>query len=124
MFLFGMLNHGPHGLEYLTSVPEENIGDIMSYGIDWVAQDDPVLMGHLLGHNPQDWEEDNPFQSASLPSTMSEVVCEAPNCPLTQTQCALLAHLLDGCMDRTSQNMQVRKLVWIKALVTCRGFYQ
>jgi hypothetical protein len=36
----------------------EDIEDIVSYGVDWEVNDNETIMTHLLENNPQDWEEE------------------------------------------------------------------
>jgi hypothetical protein len=57
MFIFGMIQDGPQGIQQLIAPEEEEqeLVDFASYGVDWDVHDDPVLMTHLFHHNPQDF---------------------------------------------------------------------
>lgn len=81
-----MVSQGPHGIQSFVAPVEDEVGDIHSYGVDWDVNDDPVLMTHLLEHNPQDWESGNPFAPATSPDNMNTVECEPAGCPLTAMQ--------------------------------------
>jgi hypothetical protein len=126
MFLFGMLRDGPRGLEYLASPVEDQAMDedeLAVYGVDWEAQSDTSLMNHLLENDPQDWEDDNPFETISMPETMAEVICDPPRCPFGSEQRNALDQQLMEQVDMHSRDMQVRKLVWAKALEICRNIF-
>ncbi|KAJ6534093.1 hypothetical protein B0H19DRAFT_964714 [Mycena capillaripes] len=122
MFLFSMVQDGPRGIERLVNPPDELLEDPSTYGIDWDVADDPTLMRHHLMENPQEWADHNPF--APGVQDLSDVPCEAPDCPFTPEQVAHLDRVLAQAVDMTSRSMQVRKLVWREAFVICNGFYQ
>ncbi|KAH7907150.1 hypothetical protein BJ138DRAFT_1014979 [Hygrophoropsis aurantiaca] len=126
MFFFGMLQEGPRGMGTVLA-PEMETGvdelDINDYGVDWDVHDDPQLMAHLLEHNPDEWEENNPFASSSTPSNLSEVLCEPPGCPFTDVQLAYLDSILQNRVDVFSRNMNVRRLVWQEALEIARDIF-
>ncbi|KAJ6522055.1 hypothetical protein B0H19DRAFT_1224048 [Mycena capillaripes] len=122
MFLFSMVQDGPRGIERLVNPPDESLEDPSTYGIDWDVADDPTLMCHHLMENPQEWADHNPF--APGVQDLSDVPCEAPDCPFTPEQVAHLDRVLAQAVDMTSRSMQVRKLVWREAFVICNGFYQ
>lgn len=126
MFLFGMLQDGPRGLEHATSHTADdhlNEEEMALYGIDWEAQQDPILMNQVLENEPQDWEDDNPFQTVSSPDHMAEVICDPPGCPLIADQVLSLDLQLSTRIDLTSRDMEVRKLIWVEALDICRNFF-
>ncbi|KAH7904431.1 hypothetical protein BJ138DRAFT_1019159 [Hygrophoropsis aurantiaca] len=120
IFLFSMVQDGPRGIERLLAPVEEDVEDIATYGIDWGVVDDPVLMAHLLQHNPHE-NVNNPF--AAGPNTLSNVPCEPPNSPLTDAQINQLDRELAVRVDLSSRNMQVRRLVWTNALAICQSFF-
>ncbi|KZT02876.1 uncharacterized protein LAESUDRAFT_738542 [Laetiporus sulphureus 93-53] len=110
MFFFSMVQDGPRGLRAITDAIQESIHDIAAYGIDWEVADDPVLMNHLLQNNPQDWAEQNPF--TVNPSTLSDVTCEPPDCPLTTVEIEALDTYLASVVD-------LCRVVWQQALTSC-----
>lgn len=79
-------------------------------------------MNHLRAHNPDEHPDvqPNPFGSASEPAHLSEVPCEAPNCPFTTDEVNVIRARLVALVDTESKAMNVRRLVWEKALGICR----
>ncbi|KAJ7511091.1 hypothetical protein B0H11DRAFT_1700397 [Mycena galericulata] len=126
LFLFGMLREGPRGISAFLSPEEDGIDDINEYGIDWEVNEEPELMAHLLENNPDELPlpNDDPFASSSTPANLSEVLCEPPNCPFTPAQLQLLDSRLSVEIDLFSRNMNVRRLVWQKALEISRSIQQ
>jgi hypothetical protein len=124
MFMFGMIQDGPRGIQQFIAPEEEEqeFVDFASYGVDWDVNDDPVLMRHLLQHNPQDFPTDDPFGPLTTPHRLSDVPCEAPDRPLTITQVLTLNTLLAQRIDIHSRNMQTRRLMWQHALAICSTF--
>ena len=125
MFFFSMLEDGPRGLNGPRSQsggegdpdPDglEDGEDLSAFGIDWEDMDDEVLMEHHHHHNPI--MPDNPFSTA--PSTLSEVVCTPPNCPLPDESVHQLDHCLSQVLSVHSRSMLVRRTVWVEALHVC-----
>ncbi|OSD04898.1 hypothetical protein PYCCODRAFT_1443684 [Trametes coccinea BRFM310] len=127
LFMFGMLQHGPRGIEHVLDAAGDDLvdGDTSDYGIDWDVIDDTALMAHHLSHNPSSTIDNpvHPFGQAVGPDRLAEVVCDPPGSPLTVAQAALLdTHLAHHC-DLTTRNMQVRKLIWTVALHFCRQLF-
>ncbi|KAJ7242125.1 hypothetical protein C8J57DRAFT_1084558 [Mycena rebaudengoi] len=87
MFLFSMVQDGPRGIQHLTEPVSDEVEDPNTYGIDWDEADNSQMMDHLLGENPHEWEDNNPFSAA--PGTLSHVPCDPPNCPFTPEQVRL-----------------------------------
>ncbi|KAJ6514803.1 hypothetical protein C8R47DRAFT_961413 [Mycena vitilis] len=121
MFMFSMLQDGPRGLEYRADPPVEPLDDPSTYGIDWAVADDPSLMTHLLNQNPQDWANRNPFAPGL--DALSHVPCDAPDSPFDAQQIEALDARLATEVDTGSRIMNVRRLVWVKAMEICNGFY-
>ncbi|KAJ7681447.1 hypothetical protein B0H17DRAFT_1230753 [Mycena rosella] len=103
MFLFSMLQDGPRGIEHRTQPLDEHVDNPEIYGIDWDVADDTTLMSHLLEENPQEWEERDPFAPGL--DTLSHVPCDAPNCPLTPEQVAVLDERLAAIVDVRTRSM-------------------
>ena len=116
MFFFSIVQDGPRGL-FALNPPEDEPENIEEYGIDWRDFADPMLMAHHLEHNPQAWEEQNPFQTG--PHNFSDVPCEPPNCPFDPPAVASLNAYLHANVDLQSRSMEVRRVVWVKALEYC-----
>ncbi|KII88043.1 hypothetical protein PLICRDRAFT_112141 [Plicaturopsis crispa FD-325 SS-3] len=118
MFMFGMVQEGPRGIQRFLVPPDEALPaeDVAGYGVDWEVRDDPAYMEHLLANNPHEQEEDNPFSAATTPASLSEVVCDDPRCPLTVGQVNFLNVQLRERFDITTRNMHARRMLWIDAL--------
>jgi hypothetical protein len=121
IFLFSMIQDGPRGIQRLLTALDEDVDDLSAYGVDWEDMEDAVVMNHLLDQNPQDWDDENPFTTA--PSSLSEVICEPPNCPFTSAQVDYLDRQLALRVDVGSRNMNTRRLVWLRALELCHEIF-
>jgi hypothetical protein len=119
MFLFGMVQDGPRGLLYLQQQEDEAVVDLATYGVDWEAQEDAVLMRHFADNNPQDGMGVN-FAPHSAPARMSEVVCDSPDSPLTLEQQEMLVQVIGEAVDMTSRNMTIRRVIWQIGFDLCR----
>jgi hypothetical protein len=117
-----MYEDGPRGVQYRSSPTDEHVDDLQMYGVDWEDAQNPTLMNHLLVNNPQEWDEENPFNVAH-PQTLSNVPCEPPNCPLTPPQIQLLDSTLRHRVNMESRSMVVRRAVWENALEICNEIY-
>lgn len=124
MFIFGLIQQGPRGIEHLISRGDEDVVDIQNYGIDWEAQRNPLLMNHLRHNNPEDYDDTNPFSTFASPETMAEVICDSPGCMLSPPQLQVLDNMLLARPDRFSKDMHVWALIWRDSLALCRTFYQ
>ncbi|KAH9934372.1 uncharacterized protein B0H18DRAFT_1082878 [Fomitopsis serialis] len=133
-FIFGMVENGARGIGtasgdvHIQRMPAEdaaiNSDDLQSYGVDWEALEDPMLMAHHLDNNPDEWESSNPFSAGShRPSELSVVDCDAPNCPFSEVEIASLDAELALRVDSTSREMSVRRLLWVEALRICQRLY-
>ena len=111
MFLFGLTRH-PIGL----MIQEDDAGDVQQFGIDWEDLEDEELIQAL-----QDRGE-NPFDDYA-PTTMNNVPCEAPECPLSMDQVQGLKMVLNAEFDMDTHNMDVRREIWIRALTLCRELF-
>ena len=109
--MYSLVEDGPRGLEELA--PE----DVATYGIDWEAAEDEVLMAHHLAENADQLQDDNPFIVG--PAMLSHVECEPPSCPLTDVKVQDLGQQLALQHDLSSTNMIMRRLVWQSALQIC-----
>ncbi|KAJ7123909.1 hypothetical protein C8R46DRAFT_1169561 [Mycena filopes] len=120
MFLFSMVQDGPHGISHMVEVVDEPVDDPSSYGVDWHVTEEPCLMCHLLQENPQEWENENPFHT--LPTQLSDVPCEPPNCPFTPAQVEVLDWTLSEQVNLTSRDMLIHRMVWQEAFNICSFF--
>ncbi|RPD56394.1 hypothetical protein L226DRAFT_443977, partial [Lentinus tigrinus ALCF2SS1-7] len=120
MFFFSCFEDGLRGL-----VPQplcdEPVDDIAQYGVDWEVNNNPALMDHLLAHNPQEWDAENPFHPAAYsgPPQFSYVECETPGCPFYEHELQELHMRLARSIDLQSKHMMVRRMVWEKAFEIC-----
>ncbi len=126
--MFGVAECGPRGLSRAVAPPppppEEPVDDIVNYGVDWAAMDDPVLMRHHREHNPDVPDVSivpQPLETA--PTRLSEVTCDPPACPLPLHVVALLNQHLSYHFDLTSRDMLVRRELWRSALAFCRPWF-
>ncbi|KAI0710333.1 hypothetical protein C8T65DRAFT_708324 [Cerioporus squamosus] len=120
LFMFGIAEHGARGLSHvIPPPPEEPIDDLVNYGVDWDALQDPVLMRHHRHHNPQ---EDAVAEAA--PSRLSEVTCDPPRCPLAIDVVAMLNQHLSYHFDLSSRDMVLRRELWRSALAFCTPWFQ
>ena len=116
MFMFGMATDGPRGFDLPHNADPD---DLASYGIDWAALANPVLMRHHREDNPGARADDPPFTATSQPSHLSHVPCEPPHCPLPPAQVAMLDQHLAAHFDLSSRDMLVRRNLWSSALEYC-----
>ncbi|TFK82283.1 hypothetical protein K466DRAFT_500592 [Polyporus arcularius HHB13444] len=124
MFMFGMVRHGPRGLDLRPEPVDEPVDDPASYGVDWAALEDATLMRHHREHNPGSSEErSHPFAASSRPEELHEVTCDPPRCPLTPPQVALLNAHLAHHFDLRSRDMLMRRRLWSAALLYCRRYF-
>ncbi|KAI0349785.1 hypothetical protein OH77DRAFT_1414363 [Trametes cingulata] len=125
LFMFGMIRHGPRGIERVLEPVHEELADpeIAGYGIDWDVIDDPALVAHHNAHNPLPGGSNSTFGPISIPQQLSEVTCDPPLCPLRAEQVAMLnCHLAHHCR-MGSRDMAVRRAIWIVALDFCTHMF-
>lgn len=117
MFYFGMIQNGPRGISTLRVEPplEEDIPNLEEYGVDWEALEDEELMEHHL--------ETNDFVPVGAPPEMAEVFVEPFDCPLNPAQVRQLNEHMVGEVDVNSNDMLVRRRMWVVALTKCRSLY-
>jgi hypothetical protein len=128
MFLFGMIQNGMRGLEEVDESSIDDIGDIESYGIDWVDYQDNTIITHHDTHNRPDLADPidptliNPF-CTHRPQHLSHVKVEQPNCPLSPEQLQQLDNQLEQLPCYHTNDMDSRRLLWILALEICDSFF-
>lgn len=120
MFFFSMIDDGPRGLNGPRLNGQRGHDalegeDISLYGVDWQVMEDEVLMAHHCHYNTAPL--DNPFGTA--PSSLSEVECTPPNCPLSPEGIRWLDYYLSQVTDINSRSMLVRRSIWVQALHAC-----
>lgn len=118
MFMFGMLEEGPRGIELMD---DNDIGDVAEYGVDWGDLGDRNLVNHLLENNLHENAED--LFNVHAPVHMNEVAVLPPNCPFTVEQVAWIDQELRVRVDVNSISMLVRRSIWIEALAICNGMW-
>lgn len=116
IYIFSFLQDGPRGVQQRREPVHENVENPEGYGIDWDVVQDQHLMAHHLQHNPQEWADQNPFQT---PSQLSDVPCLPPHCPLTVEQVEYFERQLTLQLPNSSRSMDERRLRWITALQIC-----
>lgn len=125
MFLFSMLQDGPRGFSRQRGIHNDDLppDELASFGVDWEVIDDWPTMEHHRENNPDEDHDDpeqiddnlDPFLS-TVPLRLSEVLCEAPNCPFTADQIDMFDAELQREVDVDSKSMLVRTQVWKQAL--------
>jgi hypothetical protein len=116
MFMMGIMERRVPGVWELIQAQEADVGDAQTYGVDFEAMDDDLIMTDLRER------EANPFQD-HVPGSFSEVRCEAPECPLQPHQVAELNQVLAMEFDMTTRNMEMRQMMWTRGLVHCMEFF-
>lgn len=105
LFTRSSLVDGVRGLPPEEADPE----DYDLYGVDWEAIEDPRFA--------TDGEETPGDENRDAhPEWINEVVCEPPDCPLTNVHVERLTEQLGAVVDMRSKDMDVRRVVWVKAL--------
>jgi len=125
MFMFGMVNNGPRGLSVPEPADDEDgleDEDLALYGVDWQAAEQQGIMEQIMEQNPEDFQDGNPF-SLNAPMTRNHVECQPPSGLFPPNYVNLLDEGLAARVDITSDDMDVRRLVWIEALHICNHFY-
>lgn len=95
---------------------EDNIDDLERFGIDWEDADDQELIRELRERG------ENPFDDYA-PDNMNDVPCEALDCPLTGLQVQRLDQVLQEEFDRDRDEREVKRAIWIRALMWCRDIF-
>ncbi|RPD68732.1 hypothetical protein L226DRAFT_472992 [Lentinus tigrinus ALCF2SS1-7] len=123
MFFFSFPEDGARGLFDQPPEPDlsEEVGDISQYGVDWEVADNNAIMEHMLDNNKDEWQADNPFapSTSAQPGQLSQVVCDAPGCPLSPFEVQELNIRLVATEDTASRVMAVQRKVWITAYELC-----
>lgn len=99
LFVISAVTDGVHGLP----PQEEGSGDYSLYGVDWDA------MERIRGATGDE-------SSDSQPEWVNNVVCEPPNCPLSDEQVERLMEDLVGVVDMESKSMDSRQVAWVEGL--------
>ncbi|KIL54099.1 hypothetical protein M378DRAFT_57620, partial [Amanita muscaria Koide BX008] len=83
------------------------------FGIDHEALEDGALIDHMMDR------EENPFEN-HVPDRFNEVRCEPPNCPLGPAEMQRLDATLAQEFDMDTKSMEIRRIIWDRALQLCR----
>jgi hypothetical protein len=75
---------------------------------------DRRMMTYWADNNVAEAHEGNAFINPR--PQLAHVFCEPPTCPFTADEVALLDEFLAAQFTLTSQNMEIRRTVWIAAL--------
>ncbi|KAF8134872.1 hypothetical protein EV363DRAFT_1160056 [Boletus edulis] len=116
LFIQGTIERGQRSIFLV----EEDIGNIDEYGIDWQDLDTRCLRTHHDTNNPNSDEADQPNPNPfviSQPEQLSHVGVPDTFSPLAdQLRDEEFQRRLQLLLDRTSADMQSRRLLWIEAL--------
>ncbi|RDX52117.1 hypothetical protein OH76DRAFT_1345566 [Lentinus brumalis] len=124
LFMFGVAEHGGRGLSHVVAPPPEGpVDDLVNYGVDWEALNDPALMRHHREQNAHAVEAAPASVPASAPTRLSEVTCDPPRCPLPYDVVAMLNQHLSYHFDLSTRNMGIRRELWRSALAFCRPWF-
>ncbi|KAK2462987.1 hypothetical protein APHAL10511_004996 [Amanita phalloides] len=91
---------------------DEEVHDPEAYGIDYEALEDGELIDHML------YQDENPFDNHA-PDRFNKVQCDPPNCPLELDEVHHLDVTIAQEYDITTYNMDIRKMIWVRALSIC-----
>lgn len=121
LFLFGMVDFGPRGIDIFAQPEVINPADLAAFGTDVSIHEDGRAMNHFLENNPDAWDAGNPFNNAAtVPDHTNEIIVEPPSSPLAPEQIAILDHFLTPYSAQAATgNMVSRKLLWQVALDKC-----
>ncbi|KAK2459242.1 hypothetical protein APHAL10511_008741 [Amanita phalloides] len=112
MFLMGLREREMTAMDVQNRTADEEVHDPKAYGIDYEALEDGELIDHML-----DWDK-NPFDNHT-PDRFNKVQCDPLNCPLEPDE----VHHLDATIaqeyDITTYNMDIQKMIWVRALSIC-----
>ncbi|RPD52483.1 hypothetical protein L227DRAFT_514753 [Lentinus tigrinus ALCF2SS1-6] len=124
LFMFGMVRHGPRGMDLQPEPVNDPVDDLAAYGVDWAAMENQNLMRHHAAHNPSaSRNHSQPFTPASRPEHLHEVTCDPPRCPLTPAQVSALNAHLAHHFDLNARDMLLRRRMWSAALDYCQRFF-
>ncbi|RDX56683.1 hypothetical protein OH76DRAFT_1510371 [Lentinus brumalis] len=119
LFMFGMVRNGSRGIYYTPPADDGiSVDDLANYGVDWDALADRTLLRHHLEHNPGEEAPgtSEPTASTTVPSRLSHVPCDEPDCPLSPEQIRMLDAYLAHHFDLSTRDMMVRRHIWMAAL--------
>jgi hypothetical protein len=112
MFIRSSLTDGVHGLP----PPDEDTYDGL-YGVEGVTDGDRGQTGQPLDAT----EVESAYNE---PEWVNNVVCEPPNCPLTDKQLEEMIKELPAPVDIETANMDEQRVVWVRALSILSHFWE
>jgi hypothetical protein len=118
MFMMGMVEWEALGVHDWIKQQEEDVTDLLNYGVAWENLEDEVA--HNLEHNGEN--QLGPFDIDNWPEELHDVACDPPDCPLSvveqETLDAVVVHEFGGNEFRS---MGEWMLIWNRALDLCRN---
>lgn len=116
MFIFSILLDGARGMESLPASSSMMEGDQL-------ADEDsplPLLESHIEDGDGENGEGQFSEDIQNLPANMSEVICEVPDCPVSEDWIEEMRARICAVVDLSSRNMMIRRFMWQVALQTCQ----
>ncbi len=124
MFLFGMHQYGPRGIDAALEDQQFQV-HLPSFGVNWL---DRAMAGRSLDREAREGrrlaQPLDPFVHPSTPERLSVVVCDEPQGPFTREQVTWLEAQLIARVDGWSQNMEERNNMWNEALQLTHQVFQ
>ncbi|KAF9040348.1 hypothetical protein BDP27DRAFT_1244607 [Rhodocollybia butyracea] len=122
MYFFGVIQEGLRGPEGVVDASgtlqrlEEDIENIMTYGVDWRDMANPALLHHHNLYNPEEVDQLG-YHSTHCPPHLSLVEVPAFECPFeTDDQQTRFVEALSLMSEFHSREMEDRKSLWIQGL--------
>lgn len=122
LFLFGMVQFGPRGIDIFAEEEVVSAAEMAQFGTDLEIHEDHRALTHFLENNPDAWDTGNPFDPpTTIPDHTNEIIVDPTSSPLAQEQITALDHFLTlYIQDATCGSMMSRKLLWQVALSKCQ----
>ena len=112
--MMGLREHGIEATGTRMQAQDGAVDDPNPIGIDYEALEEGVVVDHIMNR------DENPFADHA-PERFSQVQCEPPNCPLVPAEVQHLDMSLDLEFDTVTKSMEIRKMIWDRALSLCHS---